>query len=350
MNQNIQISALAGATVAILIGLIPGPASGADVDAKASDRAVRRALEFLASDQKPDGSWESGGFGRATSVTSLAVLAFLAAGHVPGTPGPYRAVVERGIGYVLASQRSNGLLVSNTSHGPMYCHGISTLMLAEVVGMCADPALAERSRQALGRAVDLIIQAQDLTKSPENAGGWRYQPTSRDSDLSVSGWQLLALRAAKAAGCAVPAANIDRAVGYVKRCAAAGGGFAYQPGQAPNNPRTGTGILVLEICAGYQTPEALAGAEYLVGHPPRWTNPYFFYEAYYCAQATFQMGEASFAAYYPSLVAILLEHQDPDGSWLSGDGNDRSGGRNYCTATAVLALTVEYRYLPIYQR
>jgi hypothetical protein len=37
-------------------------------------------------------------------------------------------------------------------------------------------------------------------------------------------------------------------------------------------------------------------------------------------------------------------------SWLSGDGNDRSGGRPYCTAMGVLALAVEYRYLPIYQR
>ena len=67
-------------------------------------------------------------------------------------------------------------------------------------------------------------------------------------------------------------------------------------------------------------------------------------------QAMFQVGDRYFADYYPKLVAILLEHQDPDGSWLSGDGNDRSGGRNYCTAMGVLALAVEYRYLPIYQR
>jgi hypothetical protein len=41
---------------------------------------------------------------------------------------------------------------------------------------------------------------------------------------------------------------------------------------------------------------------------------------------------------------------EKDGSWLSDDGNDRTGDRNYGTAMAVLALTVEYRYLPIYQR
>jgi hypothetical protein len=331
------------------------PATAQDLPAArpsspAADLAVKRGLEYLKSSQKPDGAWESGGFGRATSVTSLAVMAFLAAGHVPGEPGPYREAIEKGVRYVLNHQRTDGMLVSNTSHGPMYCHGISTLMLAEVVGMAGDAELASKAREALTKAVRLILMAQNLAKGQDHSGGWRYQPNSRDSDISVSGWQLMALRAARSAGCAVPSENIDKAVAYLKRCAVPGGGFAYQPGQSPNNPRTGTGVLALEVCGEHLTREAVAGADYLVKHPPRWSSPYFFYEVYYCPQAMFQMGDAYFLSYYPKLVQILLDHQDRDGSWLSGDGNDRSGGRTYCTAMAVLALAVEYRYLPIYQR
>ncbi|MFI5461539.1 MAG: prenyltransferase/squalene oxidase repeat-containing protein [Isosphaerales bacterium] len=278
-------------------------------------------------------------------------MAFLAAGHLPGEPGPYRETIEKGIRYVLAHQHQSGLLASNSHNGPMYCHGISTLMLAEVAGMTTDPDLAGRARGALPRAVALILKAQDLPKSGAHAGGWRYQPTSADSDISVTGWQLMALRAAKAAGCEVPSQNIDHAIEYLKRCAVPkGGGFAYQPGGPPNNPRTGTGVLALEICGEHHTPQALAGAEYLLKHPPRWSSPYFFYEVYYCPVALFQVGDRFFLPYYAKLVPILLEHQNKDGSWLSGDGNDRTGGRNYCTAMAVLALTVEYRYLPIYQR
>jgi len=319
--------------------------------APAEDAAIARALVHLKSAQQPDGAWKSGGFGPATSVTSLAVMAFLAAGHVPGEPGPYRETIERGIRYVLAHQHQSGLLASNTSNGPMYCHGISTLMLAEVTGMTTDPDLAIRARGALARAVALILKAQDLPKSREHAGGWRYQPTSVDSDISVTGWQLMALRASKAAGCEVPSQNIDHAIAYLKRCAVPkGGGFGYQPGGAPNNPRTGTGVLALEICGEHHTREALAGAEYLLKHPPRWSSPYFFYEVYYCPVALFQVGDRFFLPYHAELIPILLEHQDKDGSWLSDDGNDRQGGRNYCTAMAVLALTVEYRYLPIYQR
>ncbi len=109
-------------------------------------------------------------------------------------------------------------------------------------------------------------------------------------------------------------------------------------------------MLALELCGAHLTDEAVAGAEYLMKNPPRWGTQYFFYEVYYCPQALFQIGDEYFREYYQRLVAILLERQGPDGSWLSADGGDRSGGRDYCTAMAVLALAVEYRYLPIYQR
>jgi hypothetical protein len=217
--------------------------------------------------------------------------------------------------------------------------------------MTPEPQLGDRVRAALVRGVKLIVAAQSVPKSADHAGGWRYQPTSNDSDISVTGWQLMALRAAKAAGCEVPSSSIDRAVAYLKRCAVKqGGGFAYQPNGGPNNARTGTGILALEICGEHLTPQAVAGAEYLLKHPPKWSTPYFFYEVYYCPIAMFQLGDKYFLPYNAKLVAILLAHQQGDGSWLSDDGNDRTGGRNYCTAMAVLALTVEYRYLPIYQR
>ncbi len=315
----------------------------------AADAAIRRALEHLKTTQKRNGAWD-GGFGEATSITSLAVMAYLAAGHVPGAPGPYRDAVERGVRYVLDHQHADGMLVSNNRGGPMYCHGISTLMLAEVAGMIPDVALAERVHKALSRAVDVIVKSQDVKKGTAHEGGWRYQPNSNDSDISVTGWQVMALRAARSAGCAVDSTRIDRAVRYLKRCAVKDGGFAYQPGQGPSNPRTGVGILALEICGTHLTPEAVAGSKYLLKHLPQWGSGYFFYEAYYCSQAMFQVGENASQGYQRRLASILLEHQQQDGSWLSGDGNDQSAGRNYCTAMGVLALAVEYGYLPIYQR
>jgi Prenyltransferase and squalene oxidase repeat len=320
--------------------------SAAADDPSVVDQSVERALEYLQRTQQASGAWVGEGNQRSPAVTALSVMAFLSAGHVPGE-GKYGECVAKGLDWVLQQQHANGL-IAPAGHQEMYHHGICTLMLAEVVGM-TDAKQADEIRRKLVKAVEVILVAQRTTGL--HRGGWRYTVAGNDGDISVTGWQIMALRAAKSAGCSVPSENIDRALDYLKRCAyREEGGFGYQPGGGPNNPRTGTGILALEICGEHESPEAVAGAEYLLRHPPRWASSYFFYEVYYCPQALFQMGDKYFLAYYPKLVAILLDHQDANGSWLSGDGNDRSGGRVYCTAMAVLALAVEYRYLPIYQR
>jgi prenyltransferase/squalene oxidase-like repeat protein len=315
---------------------------------KQVDAAIAKALEHIAGKQLANGSWSIDQFGESTSATSLAVMAFLAAGHVPGE-GPYDQHMQRGIRWVLDHQQSNGLLVHRTGTGPMYCHGISTLMLAEVAGM-TDDALSERCRDALTKAVRVILSAQDVRKDRNNAGGWRYQPTSNDSDLSVTGWQLLALRAAKDIGSDVPAENIDQAVEYVKRCSYQRSGFGYQPGGAPTQTRTGTGILALEICGVHHSPEAISGAEYLVQNPLRADSEFFFYGVYYGTIGMFQMGDEHWNQTKRHIVPLLLSLQSPDGSWSGRHGGERGLGTVYATSLAVLALSVEYQFLPIYQR
>lgn len=325
----------------------PSPTSAAPGDPL--ERAVDRALEFLAQEQAPNGSWKADAYGESTGATSLAVMAFLAAGHVPEV-GPHGERLARAVSWVLDQQQPNGMLVASRSHGPLYCHGISTLMLAEVAGMVSNP-LAERSRQGLERAVRLLIEAQGMAKDARHAGGWRYQPTSQDSDLSVTAWQLLALRAAKNVGCDVPAECIERAVEYVRKCHAPDeGGFAYQPGATPSATRTGTGIVALEVCGRHLSDEAVRGGEFLQKRPLHPRDQYFYYGAYYCSVALHLMGGEERTALRKELSDVLLGRQAAGGSWHADNGSEQAAGKVYATAMAVLALTVEYRYLPIYQR
>ena len=51
-----------------------------------------------------------------------------------------------------------------------------------------------------------------------DSGGWRYEPDSKDSDMSVTGWCLMALRSAKLNDAPVPTKAIDDALAYVERC------------------------------------------------------------------------------------------------------------------------------------
>ena len=71
------------------------PSSAFAVDDNDVDKAVVNALKFLAKQQRPNGSWEADSGNESTATTSLAVMAFLAAGHVP-SEGPYGAGDRRG--------------------------------------------------------------------------------------------------------------------------------------------------------------------------------------------------------------------------------------------------------------
>ena len=330
-----------------------------------------RGLAFLARSQNPDGSWSSGaagfggfprGPGRAAgngdlALTALSVMAFLSAGHVPGE-GPYRDAVDRGVRYVLRNQARSGLFAAPFGGATeMYYHGICTLMLAEAVGM-TDAAIADDLRDRLRAAVKVILDAQ--RRGGPHAGGWRYQVVGFDADLSVTGWQMMALRAAKNVGCDVPADRIQAAVEYVRRCHdPASGGYRYTAAPLGNVtvPCTGTGILAMELCGKdfHATPEAVRAASYLLKNPMTARSPHFYYGVYYTSQAMFQMGDALgtnyWAAYRDHLHRLLLsDHpQGENGAWADR-GFDARYGPAYGTAMAVLALTVEYRFLPIYQR
>src|SRR5215469_10485955 len=121
--------------VALMLGcVLPLGAAPPKQDARSKevDAAIAKALQFLSKQQNQDGSW-SAWRGRHPALTGLAVMAFLAAGPVPGE-GPYAEVVEKGVRAVLKMQAANGLIATEAGH-EMYHHGICTLMLAEVVGM-----------------------------------------------------------------------------------------------------------------------------------------------------------------------------------------------------------------------
>lgn len=315
---------------------------------KRVDRAIIGALKFLADEQMPSGAWRLRRNGESTAATSLAVMAFMGAGHVPGE-GPLGNQLERAIRWVIDHQQENGMIVHQRTHGPMYSHGISTLMLAEVAGM-VQGELARDVRRALERGIEVILKAQNVKKSTKHAGGWRYHPTSADSDLSVTGWQLLALRAARNIGCDVPAENIEQAVSYVNRCLGRSPGFGYQPGSASTPTLSGVGILALEVCGEHHSAAALRAADQLVQRPLRGRDRFYYYGVYYCTVGMFKVGGERWDDIRTTLIDDLLEQQQADHSWYARHGNEHDAGQNYCTAMAVLALTVEYRYLPIYQR
>jgi len=332
-------------TIAALVAaLLAAPASrsarAAEVRIDEDTRkAVARSLEWLASKQEADGSWGDTKYPHNSAITSYVILAFLSQGHLPNR-GTYGPEVAKGMRFLISCSRaSDGYLLGTRGAGNMYCHGMATLVLAQLWGMTGD----EEVKPVLEKAVKLIIGSQN------REGGWRYDPLPTGADISVTIMQVMALRAAKNAGLHVPDVTMTRAIEYIDRCYdPKTGGFSYQAGRvSPGFARTAAGLCVLFLTGKYEAKNIPKGIEYLKSHFNE--RSHFWYGHYYAGHAMHQVGGKDWEEYYALMKNKLLSRQASDGSWTTYDLGS-SAGPVMQTAIAGIVLSIPTNYLPIFQR
>ncbi|MBL9138617.1 MAG: hypothetical protein JNK85_22300 [Verrucomicrobiales bacterium] len=339
------------------------------------EKSVDEALEWLAKQQGEDGDFRAPSPAQP-AVTGLALLAFLSRGHRPGE-GRYGARLDRAVDYLLQTQSETGLFTSapvgsvhedkTPSHTAAYNHAIAGTALCEVYGT-TDRARADRIKGAVMRALDFTRQLQTRPKFHEvDRGGWRYvylrwDRSAADSDLSVTGWQLMFLRSAQNAEFQVPVDRINAAVEYVERCFVPGQSVFNYALVGASDIRTsrgmvGAGILSLALAGRHHSEMARSAGEWLARRPFGdfggivGLRDRYFYSAYYCSQAMAQLGGSFWERFYPPLVRSLLSAQQADGSWPPEPAaGDAVFGNVLTTALAVLSLTPPYQLLPVYQR
>lgn len=335
------------------------------------EAAVKAGLAWLARNQQSNGSWkckigykvnESYSYEREmghVGVTSLACIAFLAGGHLPGR-GEYGEVVEKGLEFVLASVKDDGYISRFGSR--MYSHAFATLFLAEIYGMTH----RDDVRLNLQKAVDFIVKSQNAQ------GGWRYEPYAPESDMSIVVCQVLALRAARNIGIRVPKSTVDRAARYVVDSAVSGrnfprSGFSSRAAEAgtfhyqkESNSRssfalTSAGVTALHGLGIYSDESIQNGLEYLrkklrgfnSKYGIRQNGHYFFwYGHYYGVQAMYTAGSPYWEPYFVTVRDLLIDMQLEDGAFP----NEVGPGKALSTAMGVLILEIPFRYLPIFQR
>ncbi len=324
------------------MGQRPGVMRGDEITPQ-QQLAVEKGLERLASRQARDGSFGTtgAGFGATSAITSLAGLAFMQAGNLPGR-GKYGDNVQRAVDYILNCSQESGLLASEASHGVMYSHGFATLFLAEVYGMTGD----EQVKEKLQKAVRLIQKTQN------REGGWRYMPVPYDADISVTICQVMALRAARDAGIKVEKDVIDKAIQYVRQCQNGDGGFSYMltPGGGGGSafPRSAAGVAALYYAGIFEGDEIKKGLEYLRRFTPGKAGAvgmgaHYYYGQYYAVQAMFLAGGDYWATWYPAIREELIQKQDrTTGTWPPEISDD------YSTAVALIILQMPNRYLPVF--
>jgi prenyltransferase beta subunit len=330
---------------------------------KESERAVAAALNWIARHQNKDGSWSlkhspncKGGIcswpGEEHSdcaATALALLPFLAAGQTQNGKDVYSPNIQKGIKWLINKQKANGDLAAG-AYSQMYSHGLAAIALCEDYGMTQDQEVG----YAAQRAINFIESGQN------KEGGWRYKHGSDDSDTSVFGWQLMALKSGQIAGLKVNEEGIRQCKRYLELCSRGTYNceFSYTPGGGgPTYSMTAIGILMSQyLGAKRDDPVVVNGIEYLLTRKPDLTqrNTYYWY---YATQAMHNVPGPQWDEWNRDMRRILIETQETKGcaagSWNpqvpEPDPWGRPGGRLMVTSLSALTLEVYYRYLPLYK-
>ncbi len=303
-------------------------------------------LKYLTTTQHDNGSWIGSGYD-GPGVDALCCLAILSSGEDPNF-GRYAENVRKALRAVIAKQDSNtGLIGGRGGHTSMYNHGFATLALAEAYGAVSDKLLSDgKNTRTLGEALELAVGAIITSQDQNPHGGWRYSPTAKDADTSVSGANIVALLAARNAGIEVPDKNIERSVKMFESCTGPSGAVAYSVGGVgsafgDSMARSSIACLVFSVakrkdCEAFE--KTLSHLTERIDQPP---GGHKHYARYYMAQALFQGDPETWKQWDQINTETLQQELAEDGSM---------GGSAHSTSMSLLSMALNFRFLPIYER
>ena len=326
-----------------------------------AESAVGAGLRWLARAQEKDGRWSCKRWGGKNhwdvGCTGLALLAFLGAGYTH-VRGPYKGTVTRGLRWLKANQKPDGRFNYRT----FYEQGIAAMAVSEAYGLTFSPEIGRMAQ----KSIDYIAKVQP------GHGGFRYNGAvpQRQGDMSVTGWQIMALKSGVCSELNVPFQTFDRSRVFLKNAFRKYGGSAYIVERKDSTAAmTAVGMLCRQFIGGpgYDA-EIEQAANYLMSYENKVKGPAKgkdrlvgdLYYTYYSVLAMFQYGGKAWAGwnrlFRDTLVRAQVRKTYEGKTYVRGSWDPRNhahghqGGRVYCTAMAVLSLEVYYRFLPVYKR
>ena len=359
---------------------------------------VDRALDWLARQQRDDGSWDfDGSSGGPGGATGLAVLAYLGSGNTPYS-GTYRQNVCDGIKFLISYQNNPGKPEKGGSpfgyFGPdLYCHLFAHWAMSEALilsqeaheGGCAESCdlTLDQIRQSAQSAATYTNYAQ------AGQGGWAYtafwgnkgpmypgDPDNPKGDISHHAFVMAALIATHKAGIEIPnlEGQLNAGKKFLDECGSSpltdptsglsiNSEYAYAP-RNPNNiyPRaTSCGLLSRAYAyklspsfsiSGGVPPDHIALQQFFVENEPDVVDGDVYYNQHGTLLA-YQVGGDTWDAWIGMLEPFLMAEQTiggaDDGSWLLRGDFAGQGGRLYCTTFAILCLEPGYAGLKLFE-
>jgi hypothetical protein len=341
-----------------------------------TESAVLAGLRWLAKHQDSDGAWSLSGRHRAdarskiatypdggfeenkSAATALAMLAFQGYGqtHLDGPDEAFQKVMERAVKGLLRRQATDGSFTRYARnehehlrrHHLMYTQAMCAFALSELYALTKDSSL----RGPAQKAIDFLVENQ------HRHGGWKYQPGS-GSDLSVTGWVMMALQSARMGGLEVPHKTLYNIERFLDKVAHVGGRrYAYDIFRKQwSLAMTAEGLLCRQYLGWTHDDERMIdGVELLVENPISFRGDYRdVYYWYYATQVVHNMPGDYWRRWNTAMKRELVARQENKGEQLGSwspedDAWAEYGGRLYTTCLSIFMLEVYYRHLPIYSQ
>ncbi len=328
-------------------------------------RAVNRALRWLAKVQNEDGSWGENN-GHQQAFTGIALLVFLAHGETPLSE-QYGKTVQNAMRWLAYYANSEDLKKKTSKkHGGAYGHGMAAYAISEAYAMTKIPFM----QTAMENAIAIIVDGQQAN------GGFGYGYEPKRWDMSVAGWQMQALKAARVAGSTNPKLldAIKKSIHFCRTTADAKGGYGYANNEGGNasgakDNMTGVGIVALQLLGAgrdgsvqdamdtVKTKRLEAYTE-IKTNPAKWDEigGKYLYGFYYDTQAVFNSqdtgeGKNLWKQWRAVFESVLIRAQNPEGYWQCTGHRylgEKLDGRIFATCLSALQLEVYYRYLPTF--
>ena len=170
-----------------------------------TERCVMRALRWLKTQQRPDGSWA--GRSGTLNMTGFVVLTYLSRGIKPGADPEFGETLRKGVEYLMRNRHKDAIALA---------------ALAEAYGLSRNPNIREIVENSLN---DLADQMKETIWGPHRDGSKAKEPR----DLTKLTFYVMALRSAQLSRFKIP--NLQKGLdklreGFLHQANKKHGGFS----------------------------------------------------------------------------------------------------------------------------
>ena len=170
-----------------------------------TERCVMRALRWLKTQQRPDGSWA--GKSGTLNMTGFVVLTYLSRGIKPGADPEFGETLRKGVEYLMRNKHKDAIALA---------------ALAEAYGLSRNPNIREIVEQSLNNLAD---QMKETIWGPHRDGSKAREPR----DLTKLTFYVMALRSAQLSRFKIP--NLQKGLdklreGFLHQANKKHGGFS----------------------------------------------------------------------------------------------------------------------------